>query len=63
MAEEGGGGVTSHLRKETPESDGIKIRTAALEDLISEQENYLALLRMRRERLDRDLVLARRMQR
>lgn len=43
-----------------PVAEGIKIRIVALENLIREQEDYLALLRMRRIRLDRDLVLAKR---
>lgn len=51
-------GPSSHLRQETPEAQGIKVRIAALDDLIEEQEHFLALLRMRRQRLSKDLVIA-----
>ena len=52
--------MTAHLPKENPEADGIKVRISALEELIVEQEDYLAKLRMRRVRLARDLVIAKR---
>ena len=46
--------------RDSSEERGLLLRIIAIEDLIRDQETYLAMLRIRRERMNRDMINMRR---